>query len=123
MDQLVPFAGRTWWLLFLLLAFARGMDILSTRIATPNLVLEANPVARILGWRWGMVLNLAVCFAMAFWPLTAIAISTTSLLVATRNFQWAWLMRSMGEEAYRDWHIQRIQETPVTLYLFCLAGN
>jgi hypothetical protein len=29
----------------------------------------------------------------------------------------------MGEERYRDWHIERIQETRITLYLFCLAGN
>jgi hypothetical protein len=43
--------------------------------------------------------------------------------VAARNFQSAWLMRSLGEEGYRDWHIERIQETRVTLYLFCLAGN
>ena len=32
-------------------------------------------------------------------------------------------MRSLGEDAYRDWHVQRIQETRVTLYLLCLAGN
>src|SRR3989442_15515350 len=32
-------------------------------------------------------------------------------------------MRSLGEEAYRDWHVERIQETRVTLYLLCLAGN
>jgi hypothetical protein len=29
----------------------------------------------------------------------------------------------MGEEIYRDWYVTRIQETPVTLYLACLAGN
>jgi hypothetical protein len=60
---------------------------------------------------------------MAFSPVTAIAVCTLSLLVAARNFQSAWLMRSMGEENYRDWHVARIQETRVTLYLFCLAGN
>src|SRR5205814_329307 len=40
-----------------------------------------------------------------------------------RNFQSAWLMRTLGEEAYRDWHVERVQETPITLYLLCLAGN
>jgi len=35
------------------------MDILSTWIATPNLVLEGNPIAKRLGWRWGIPLNLA----------------------------------------------------------------
>lgn len=123
MDEIVPFGSRSWWLFLALLAFARGMDFLSTWIATPNLVLEGNPIAKRLGWRWGIALNVVVCLGMAFWPLTAIALSTTSLLVAARNFQSAWLMHSMGEENYRDWHVQRIQETRVTLFLFCLAGN
>ena len=39
--------------------------------------------------------------------------ATASVLVAARNFQSAWLMRSLGEETYRDWHVERIQETPV----------
>jgi len=123
MDTTVPFAGREYCLLLLLLAFARGMDFLSTWVATPNLVLEGNPIAKKLGWKLGIPLNIAICFGMAFWPLTAIAISTTSVLVAARNFQSAWLMRSLGEEIYRDWHVARIQETRITLYLFCLAGN
>src|ERR1041385_5182871 len=123
MDDLLPFASHEYCLLFLVLAFSRGMDFLSTWVATPNLVLEGNPVAKKLGWRWGILLNVVICFGMAFWPVTAIAISTTSVLVAARNFQSAWLMRSLGEEVYRDWHITRIQETRITLYLFCLAGN
>src|SRR5437868_14289391 len=123
MDAFLPFASRDFWLTLILLLFCRGMDILSTWVATPNLVLEGNPVAKLLGWRWGIPMNLVLSFALAFWPLPAIVISTTSVLVAARNFQSAWLMRSLGEEAYRDWHIARIQETPITLYLFCLAGN
>src|SRR5881394_4231727 len=123
MDDFVPFASRTYGLVFLLLVISRGMDMLSTWIATPNLVLEGNPVAKVLGWRWGIPLNLVICLGLGFWPLPAIVISTTSALVAARNFQSAWLMRSMGEQVYRDWHIKRIQETRITLYLFCLAGN
>jgi hypothetical protein len=123
MDDFTRFGSRDYCLMALLLAFARGMDFLSTWIATPNLVLEGNPVAKLLGWRWGALLNIGICFGMALWPATAIAVSTMSVLVAARNFQSAWLMRSMGEEHYRDWHVARIQETRVTLYLFCLAGN
>src|SRR5437764_15234466 len=123
MDTFLPFAGREYWLTLALLLLCRGMDILSTWVATPNLVLEGNPVARMLGWRWGIPLNGVLSFALAFWPLPAIVISTTSVLVAARNFQSAWLLRSLGEEVYRDWHIARIQETRITLYLFCLAGN
>src|SRR5512146_1443315 len=123
MDDFAVFASRSYALGFTLLLAARGMDILSTWIATPNLVLEGNPIAKKLGWRWGIPLNVAVCFGLAFWPVSAIAVSVTSVLVAARNFQSAWLMHSMGEESYRDWHVARVQETRITLYLFCLAGN
>lgn len=123
MDDFLVFGSRGYGLMFILLLFARGMDFLSTWVATPNLVLEGNPVAKKLGWRWGVPMNIAACFALAFWEVSAIAVATTSLLVAARNFQSAWLMRSMGEEVYRDWHVARIQETRITLYLMCLAGN
>src|SRR2546421_10409736 len=116
MDAFLPFASRDFWLTLILLLFCRGMDILSTWVATPNLVLEGNPIAKLLGWRWGLPVNFLFCLALAFWPLPAIILTTTSLLVAARNFQSAWLMRTMGGEAYRDWHVQRIRETRVTIY-------
>src|SRR5215472_18986143 len=123
MDDFVPFGSRLYGELLLLLFVARGMDFLSTWIATPNMVLEGNPVAKKLGWKWGIPVNLAFCFGFAFWPLPAIVISTTSVLVAARNFQSAWLMRSLGEHHYREWHIERVQETSATLYLFCLFAQ
>jgi hypothetical protein len=123
MEDFVPFGTRTYGLVFLLLVVSRGMDFLSTWVATPNMVLEGNPLAKKLGWRWGILLNAVLCVAFAFWPLPAIVISTTSVLVAARNFQSAWLMRSLGEHLYRDWHVERVQETSVTLYLSCLFGQ
>jgi hypothetical protein len=122
-DSFISFGSRLYWLLLLALLLCRSMDVLSTHIATPNLVLEGNPIAKLLGWRWLLPVNLGFCVALAAWPLPAIMLGTMSLLVAARNFQSAWLMRSMGEEAYRAWHIQRIQETRVTLYLVCVAGE
>jgi hypothetical protein len=122
-NEFLPFGSGYYWLLLAVLVISRGMDVLSTWVATPNLVLEGNPIAKKLGWRWGIPINFGFCLLLAFWPLPAIVISTTSLLVAARNFQSAWLMRLMGEVAYRDWHVTRIQETRITLYLSCLAGN
>ncbi len=123
MDDIVPFGSRIYAQVFLLLVVARGMDFLSTWVATPNMVLEGNPIAKKLGWRWGIPVNLAFCFGFAFWPLPAIVISTTSVLVAARNFQSAWLMRSLGEHLYREWHVERIQETSASLYLSCLFAQ
>jgi hypothetical protein len=123
MDDSVPFASREYFIMLAILVFSRGMDFLSTWVATPHLVLEGNPIAKWLGWKWGAVVNVAMVLSLSAWPLSAIVVSTASVLVAARNFQSAWLMRSMGEEAYRDWYVQRATETPITLYLFCLGGN
>src|SRR6476660_148095 len=123
MDDLITFGSPPYCLYLGLLLFARGADFLSTWIATPNLVLEANPIAKKLGWRGGMALNVVLCTGFALWPLPAIVISTTSLLVAARNLQNAWLMRSLGEELYRAWVVERVRETPIVLYLVCLLGQ
>src|SRR5580698_2984542 len=123
MDDSVPFGGKAYVGFFGLLLFARGMDFLSTWLATPNLVLEGNPLAKKLGWKWGTVVNLALCVTFAFWPLTAIIVTTAGLLVAAHNFHSAWLMRTMGEEAYRDWFLERMAQTPRLLYFACLCGE
>ena len=123
MGQSVPFGSHIYLAMLAALAFSRGMDFLSTWVGTPNLALEANPIARLMGWKIGLPVNLVLVFVLALWPLPAVVISTASLLVAARNFQFAWLMRSLGEHAYRAWFVDRVIGTPLGLFLFCLAGN
>ena len=123
MDETVPFGSHRYLAVLAVLVFARGMDFLSTWIATPNLALEGNPIAKKLGWTGGLLLNAVLVFFLAFWPPSALVVATASLLVAARNFQFAWLMRSMGEASYRKWYVERIRGTRLRLFLFCLAGN
>ena len=106
-----------------LLMFGRAADFFSTWVATPNLVLEGNPLAKKLGWKFGALANLALCLGLAFWPTTALAAATASLLVAAHNFHLAWLMRSMGETAFRQWFVERMAESRLPLYLTCLLGE
>lgn len=122
-EEFVPFGSQIYLALLAFLIGARSMDFLSTWVATPNLVLEANPLAKKLGWRLGLVVNLILCVVFAAWPLPSIVIITTSLLVAARNFQSAWLMRSMGEYEYRAWMGERLAEAPRFLFLFCLFAQ
>ena len=122
-EEFAAFGSPEYWILFGCVAFSRAMDFLSTWIATPNLMLEANPIARKLGWRGGILLNVALCFLFALWPLPAVVITTTSLLVAARNLQSAWLMRSMGEVNYRVWMTERLREAPRMLFLWCVLGQ
>lgn len=123
MEDLIRPHSPLFFSLLGLLFFARGMDFFSTWIATPNLLLEANPIARTLGWRWGLAVNVVICLTFAMWPLPAIAIATTSLLVAARNFQSAWLMHSMGEEDYRAWFTERVSASKRGLYFFCVFAQ
>ncbi|MBM3879104.1 MAG: hypothetical protein FJ387_05225 [Verrucomicrobia bacterium] len=121
MPDFVAFGSAEYWVFLAFLVLARGLDFFSTWLATPSLVLEANPLARWLGWRWGLPLNGLVCLAFALWPLPAIIVGTTSVLVAARNLQSAWLMRTLGEDAYRSWMAQRLAEARRGLFVFCLV--
>lgn len=119
----VTFGDRDYLIVLAALFGARMADFLSTWVATPNLVLEGNPIARRLGWRLGVAVNAALCFALAFWPLAGVIVVTTSLLVAARNFKSAWMMRVMGEERYLAFMLNQMRLTPPWLFLLCLVGE
>lgn len=119
----VPFGAYEYNLMFLALSFGRGMDLLSTWVATPNLVLEANPIARRLGWRGGLVFNFVLCFSAAFFPLVAVMVTTTSVMVAARNFKTAWLMRAMGEERYLAFILNQVSVSNRRVYVFCILAE
>ena len=123
MEEFTAFGSREYCILLACVAFARAMDFLSTWVATPNLLLEANPIARKMGWKFGIAINVVLCFLFAFWPLPAVVITTTSLLVAARNFQSAWVMRSMGESNYRLWMTERLMQTSGALLFGCILAQ
>jgi len=112
LDEFVRPGSGIWWLLVGLVLGARACDLLSTWLATPNLALEANPLARRLGWKAGILVNFLLAPLVACWPLLAISLITTSLLVAARNSQNVWLMRLLGESGYRQWFSARVSESP-----------
>lgn len=122
-EGFVPFGSPTYLGLLGCVLLARGADFLSTWVATPRLTLEANPLSRALGWRWGAVVNVALAVAVALWPLPAVMLATASLLVAARNFQSAWLARGMGETAYRSWLIERLSQTGRGLFITCTVAQ
>ena len=123
MEDSVAFASRDYFITLGLLVFARGMDFLSTWFATPTLALEANPLAKRLGWKWGIVFNVLLCVAAAHWPLAGLIVVTTSLLVAARNFKSAWLMRALGEEGYSMLVGDVMARTSWRAFFICVLGE
>lgn len=123
LDEWVRPGELVWWCGLAAVGLARGADLLSTWIATPRLELEGNPLARRLGWRGGVILNLLVVPVVACWPMLAVSLATTSSLVAARNLQQAWLMRTMGESRYRMWFTARVLESARPLVVGCHMGE
>jgi hypothetical protein len=122
-SEFVPVGTMAWWRFTALILFGRACDLGSTYLATPRLRLEGNPLARRLGWRGGILFSLAAALIFGGWPLIAISITTTSMLVAARNLQHAWVMRSLGEERYQDWFCERVWESPRGLVIGCHWGE
>ena len=121
--EVVPPGSAPWCLFAVLALLGRAADLVSTYIATPHLALEGNPLARRLGWRWGIPINVLASLGVGCFPSLAIAVSTTSVLVAARNFQNAWIMRSMGEWQYRMWMAERLDQTPRPLPVGCFMAE
>ncbi len=115
-----PLFSAGYWLDLGLLLAARGLDFFSTWVATPSLALEANAIVRRLGWRASAVLNVVVCLVAATIPFVAVLVSVTSVMVAARNFQGAWVMRTMGEYEYRDHLRTQFRRSDPRLVLGCV---
>lgn len=80
----------------------RLADILSTRLGTPNLRLEANPLVRKLGWpfAWSTLLLSLVPYAEPWGAVVAVPLIVASFFVAAQNLSRAWMMRAVGEQEY-----------------------
>ena len=122
-DHFVAFGSVVWMKFAGLVIAGRGLDLGSTFAGTPKLLMEGSPMARRIGWKYGIPLNLVAGLASACWPLLAISLATMSTFVAARNLQNAWIMRSMGEEHYRAWLARRIAEAPRWTPYACYLGE
>jgi hypothetical protein len=83
-----------------LLLVARLGDIGTTWLATPTLVLEANPVVKKLGW-WFAGPTLLLCLLPYYSLPFALVALMGSLLVSASNASKVWMMRAVGEHEYR----------------------
>jgi len=100
--------------LCVLVLISRLGDVVSTRLATRTLKLEANPIARRLGW-WFIVATLALCL-VPYWNVGfGVMIFVMSSFVAASNTGKLWAIRALGEEEYRR-HLLRVVRKTRPLY-------
>lgn len=123
LDEFIQAGTAQWWILTVIVWLGRGFDLGSTWLATPNLKLEANPISRLLGWRGAVALNVLIAPLAACWPCLAISIATTGTLLGARNSQQIWLMRSLGEDRFRDWFSERAADSPTWVVQSCFLAE
>jgi len=95
-------------------------DIGTTFLVSPTLKVEANPIARRLGWKYTFA-TAALAFVPYYSIHGGIAVCTASFLASAFNASEAMLARSMGEEKYAALNREAIQKMPIVLGLSLLC--
>lgn len=98
-------------------------DIGTTFLVSPTLKLEANPIARRLGWKYTYG-TLALALVPYYSIHGGVIVLTASLLAAASNASEALLARYLGEESYAALNRDAIQKMPILsgLSLLCLPA-
>ena len=109
--------------LALLIFIGRAGDVLSTLFISPNLVLEANPVARRFKWPT-MILGFGLCALPYFDIQVAIMGAVLSFLVTASNLSKGWMARALGEKEMERIVLRAAAagSLPVTLAMCWTAG-
>jgi hypothetical protein len=96
-------------------------DIATTFLVSPTMKLEANPIARRLGWKYTFV-TAGLALVPYYSIHGGIVVCTASFFAAAFNASEAMLARFMGEEKYAALNREAIQKMPVLLGLSLLCS-
>ncbi len=80
----------------------RLLDILSTRYVTKELKLETNKLARRLGWKGMILLQIPVIALGSLDFYFAFFIFFWSMLLFANNIEGSWYVKETGEDQYQE---------------------
>jgi hypothetical protein len=96
---------NTQWYQYLINAIiciiARSLDILSTRYVTKELKLETNKLARRVGWKGMLLMQIPTIILGSLDFYLALFIFVWSLLLFSNNIEGSWYVREIGEKGYQ----------------------
>jgi len=94
------------WYQYLVNAFiviiGRLLDILSTRYVSKELKLETNKLARRIGWRGVIIMQIPIIVLGALDIYLAFFIFIWSLFLFANNIMGSWNTKQVGEEQYYE---------------------
>jgi hypothetical protein len=115
-------SGNLRHLLCILLLIARVGDVGTTYMVTPTLALEANPIARKLGWKYAL-LTIAACLVPYWNPELAVMMLIPFLFVSASNAGKVWVVRTMGERAYLAFCVDLARRSRLSRALLGVASS
>ncbi|TFG11998.1 MAG: hypothetical protein EU535_06655 [Promethearchaeota archaeon] len=80
----------------------RSLDILSTRYVTKELKLETNKLARKLGWKGILLIQIPLIIVGCLEFYFAFFIFFWSLFLFANNIEGSWYVKEIGEDKYQE---------------------
>ncbi|MFX1380238.1 MAG: hypothetical protein ACFFA4_14215 [Promethearchaeota archaeon] len=112
----------TQWYQFLLNGFitliGRTLDILSTRYVTKELKLETNRIARRVGWKGMLILQIPIIILGTLDFYLSFFIFWWSLFLFANNIEGSWYVKQAGEEAYQKEIKQKLDKSKTWKIIF-----
>ncbi len=96
---------------------SRVADVATTYLVTPRLKLEANAIARRLGWKYALA-TILIGFIPYYSVPMGIIVLTASLLVAASNASKIMMARVLGEDELAALNRRVLAATPLWPGLF-----
>ena len=105
-----------------LILISRLGDVITTRLATPRLRLEANPIVRKLGWPFA-VLTLLACLIPYYNTALGVMVLAPFLLVSAANAGKIWFLRAYGEAEYAALVVRLARKSRLSVALAGVAAS
>lgn len=106
---------ETQWHQFLVNAIittiGRTLDIMSTRYVTKELKLETNRLARKIGWKGMLLMQIPIIILGSLDFYFGLFIFCWSLFLFANNIEGSWYIKQVGEEAYQKELKDRLNES------------
>ncbi|TKJ22324.1 MAG: hypothetical protein CEE43_07170 [Promethearchaeota archaeon Loki_b32] len=103
------------WYQFIINAFitiiGRLLDILSTRYVTKELKLETNKLARKIGWRGMILMQIPIVILGSLDFYFSFFILWWSIFLFANNIEGSWYIKEVGEESYQKEIKSRLEKS------------
>jgi VIT1/CCC1 family predicted Fe2+/Mn2+ transporter len=112
----------TQWYQFLVNAIitiiGRALDILSTRYVTKELKLETNRIARKIGWKGMLLMQIPIIILGSLDIYFSFFIFWWSVFLFANNIEGSWYIKQAGEEAYQKELKDRLNQSKTWKVVF-----